>query len=176
MNEYRNRLLGLLGEEDYFAVLGTTPTLLVDVVGRIGEEKFSLPFAAGKWTAREVIAHLADVEQGTGFRVRQIVTSPPDHVIQPFDQDLWAKPYPRMPTRAAVRAFVALRGWNLAYYRTLSREDLDRSGLHPERGQESVETILRMQAGHDRNHLAQLEKVAAIVPEERNEYDDGEPI
>jgi hypothetical protein len=165
-NEYRERLLSLLGEDEPFAVLSKTPGLVVDVLGRIGDEGLSRRFAPGKWTSREVFAHLADVEQGTGFRIRQILWSPPGHVVQPFDQDLWAKPYHALPAHAAARAFVALRTWNLFYYRTLSPEDRSKIGFHPERGDESVEILIRMQAGHDRNHLAQLETIAAMSPPE----------
>ncbi|MDQ2870986.1 MAG: DinB family protein [Acidobacteriota bacterium] len=170
MNEYRDRLLGLLGSQDPFAVLEATPRRAVDLHAQLGDWRISQPWASGKWTAREVFAHLADVEQGIGFRVRQIVTSPPGHVIQPFDQDLWAKPYRRLASRAAVRALVAMRAWNLSYFRTLEPRDMARAGLHPERGEESVETIIRMAAGHDLNHLAQLDTIAAIpepvVPDE----------
>ena len=162
MNEYRERLLGLLGKDDPFVVLADTPRLVVDLMGRIGEEGLSQQLAPGKWTAREIFAHLTDVEQGTGFRIRQIATSPPGHVIQPFDQDLWAKPYHSLPARAAVRAFTSLRSWNLFYYRSISAEDRAKVGMHPERGEESVDILIRMQAGHDRNHLAQLEAIAAL--------------
>ncbi|MFN2633419.1 MAG: DinB family protein [Thermoanaerobaculia bacterium] len=173
MNEYRDRLIALLGSQDPFAVLEATPRRAVDLHGHLGDWRVSQPWAPGKWTAREVFAHLADVEQAIGFRVRQIVTSPPGHVIQAFDQDLWAKPYRRLASRAAVRALVAVRAWNLSYFRTLEAEDLERVGLHPERGEESVETIIRMHAGHDLNHLAQLDAIAAIpepvVPDEDDE-------
>jgi hypothetical protein len=170
MSEYRERLLSLLGSDDAFIVLADTPTRVADLVGRIGEEGLSRRFAPGKWSAREVFAHLTDVEQATGFRIRQVVTSPPGHVIQPFDQALWARPYMGLPTRVGIRAFVSLRMWNLFYYRSLSAEDRAKVGFHPERGEESVETILRMQAGHDRNHLEQLETIAAMpAPEEAAE-------
>ncbi len=176
MNEYRDRLIGLLGKDDPFVVLSDTARQIVDLMGRIGEEGLSRQFAPGKWTAREIFAHLTDVEQGTGFRIRQIVSSPPGHVIQPFDQDLWARPYHSLPARAAVRAFVSMRAWNLFYYRTLSAEDRAKTGHHSERGDESVETIIRMQAGHDRNHLAQLtliadEPEAAEAPEPEMRFD-----
>lgn len=168
MNEYRERLLGLLGNDDPFAVLADTPRLVVDVLGRIGEERLSSRFAPEKWTAREVFCHMCDVEIGTGFRVRQIVWSPPGHGIQAYDQDAWAIPYHGLPARAAVRAFVALRSWNVAYYRTLSAAERSRVGMHPERGEESAETTIRMCAGHDRNHLAQLETIAAMAPAEES--------
>lgn len=161
MNEYRDRILGLLGPDDPFEVLSETPRLAAELLDRIGESGFSRPFAPGKWTAREIFAHLADAEQALGFRVRQIVTGGPGHVIQALDQDLWARPYSRLDPAAAVRVLEALRPWNLAYYRTLGPADLARTALHPERGEETAEIAIRMLAGHDRNHLAQLEKIAA---------------
>jgi hypothetical protein len=160
MNEYRERLLSLLDDDDAFEVMARTPARVIELLGRIGEKGLSRRFAPGKWSAREVFAHLADVEQGTGFRIRQVVWSPPDHTIQPYDQDLWATPYATLPADAAVRAFAALRPWNLAYYRGLSAADRSKVGHHPERGDESVDVMIRMQAGHDRNHLAQLETIA----------------
>ncbi|MGH9367854.1 MAG: DinB family protein [Thermoanaerobaculia bacterium] len=161
MNAYRERILGLLGADEPLEVLERTPRRLRELLEALGRPGLDRPFGPEKWTARQVFAHLADVEQAAGFRIRQIVTGGAGHVIQPFDQDAWARTYSRLDARAAVRAHEALRAWNLSYYRTLEPSDLARVGLHPERGEESVETTIRMLAGHDRNHLAQLERIAA---------------
>ena len=164
MNAYRSRLLGLVAGEDPFAVMAETPRRVQDLFARIGNAGLSRPFGAGKWTAREVFCHVADVEVGTGFRIRQIATADGEqHVIQPFDQDLWSRPYGRLPADLAVAAFAALRPFNIAYYRSLAPEVLSRVAMHPERGEESIDTLFRMQAGHDRNHLAQLESIASAV-------------
>ena len=164
MNAYRNRLLGVVAGEDPFAVMADTPRRVQDLFRRIGDGGLTRPFGAGKWTARQVFCHIADVEVGTGFRIRQIAaTDGEQHVIQPFDQDLWARPYDRLPADAALAAFAALRPYNIAYYRSLAPEVLARVAMHPERGEESIDTIIRMQAGHDRNHLAQLESIASAA-------------
>jgi hypothetical protein len=160
MNAYRERLLGLLGRDDPMKVLSGTPKRLRELLETIGVSGLDRPFGPGKWSARHVFSHLADVEQAIGFRIRQTVTDADGRAIQAFDQDLWARPYVRLDAEAAVRAFEALRPWNLAYYRMLPAAELEKIGLHPERGEESVETMIRMLAGHDRNHLAQLEKIA----------------
>ena len=162
MSAYRERLLGLLGWDDPFEVMSKTPRRVDEILGAIGPAGLDRPHEPGKWTARQIVGHLADVEQGSGFRVRQIVTGADDGKIQAFDQDLWAKPYAGLDTRAAARAFAALRAWNLEYYRSLTLEDREKVGLHPERGPESAETTIRMIAGHDRNHLAQLERIAGL--------------
>lgn len=162
MSAYRERLLGLLGSDDPFEVMTNTPRRVDELLATIGAAGMERPHQPGKWTARQIVGHLADVEQGSGFRVRQIVTGADEGKIQAFDQDLWAKPYPHLDARAAARAFAALRAWNLEYYRSLSVADRDKIGLHPERGPESAETTIRMIAGHDRNHLAQLERIAGL--------------
>jgi len=161
MNAYRERLLGLLGPDDPIEVLSGTPRRLRDLLETIGPSGLDRPFGPGKWSARHVFSHLADVEQAIGFRIRQTATEADGRAIQAFDQDLWARPYGRLDAVAAVRAFEALRPWNLGYYRSLPAADFAKVGLHPERGEESIETMIRMLAGHDRNHVAQLEKVAA---------------
>ena len=160
MNAYRERILSLLGKDSPYEVLERTPARLASLIDELGEKGLNRSFDKGKWTGREVIAHLADTEIAIGFRVRQAVGQE-NHVIQPFDQDAWARPYRLLDPRVASRAFTALRLWNLSYFRTLGSADLDRVVMHPERGEESVDTMIRMLAGHDRNHLAQLERILA---------------
>ena len=59
----------------------------------------------------------------------------------------------------ALGSFLASRRWNLAIFRKLSAADLAREAVHPERGPETLDTIIRLLAGHDLNHLAQLESL-----------------
>ena len=107
---------------------------------------------------RHILAHLADVELGVGFRIRQMVAGV--EVLQPFDQDAWAAPYGRLEPTLALETFRALRAWNLARYASFTFEDWLREVHHPERGLFSVDLSVRVSAGHDLNHLAQLEQIA----------------
>ena len=160
MNPYRERILGLLGDRPVVTSLEATPGKIEAVVARIGAAGMSRAYAPGKWTARQILAHLADAEIAVGFRLRQVLAED-DHVIQPFDQERWALRYGALDGQAAARTFCALRPWNVALVRTLTPSDLARPAMHPERGMESVEIIVKMLAGHDLNHLAQLEQIAA---------------
>jgi hypothetical protein len=101
---------------------------------------------------------LADAEMATGFRVRQIL-SEDDHRIQGWDEAAWGRRNGNVDVEAALAAYRALRRWNLALFRGLSQADLDRQGVHPERGPETLASIIRLLAGHDLNHLAQLERL-----------------
>jgi len=157
-NPYTSRVLGLLGDKPFLAVLESTPAKLQQHFDRLGPQGLKKSYGPGKWTAAQIFCHLADAELAIGFRTRQAVAET-NHRIQPFDQDAWAGRYQQQDAAAAVKACIALRAWNLSFWRTLSAGDLARMAFHPERGEESVETIIKLLAGHDLNHLAQLEQI-----------------
>ena len=157
-DSYRKRLLGLLGERDALEALERNPEKVVAVVRKLGDAGLSRSYGPGKWTGRQVLAHLADSEVAIGFRIRQIL-SEDDHRIQGFDEGAWARRYTRVDAEAALGSYLALRRWNLELLRALEPRDLERQAVHPERGSETLGTIVRLLAGHDLNHLAQLERL-----------------
>lgn len=155
---YRERLLGLLGDRDPVEALEANAGRVEAVARKLGEAGLSRSYGPGKWTGRQVLAHLADAEMATGFRVRQIL-SEDDHRIQGWDESVWARRYLNVDVETALGSFRALRRWNLALFRGLSEADLDRKAVHPERGPETLRSIITLLAGHDLNHLGQLERL-----------------
>lgn len=147
-----------LGTQDARAVLIATPALLEGVCAALSAERIAAPVAAGKWSPREIVAHLADCELVFSFRLRQILAAPASEpaFLQPFDQDAWARQYAAYELSEALELFRANRVWNLKLVGTLSQADLDRPGHHPERGDLTFETVIETMAGHDLNHLGQL--------------------
>jgi hypothetical protein len=129
-----------LGEQDARAVIAATPGLLHQAVCALTPEQIEAPIAPGKWSVREIVAHMADCELVFGFRLRQTLAmnSP---VIQPFDQD-----------------DCATRAWNLKLIGGASEADFARETTHPERGAMTFGTVVETMAGHDLNHLAQVQK------------------
>ena len=156
MNPYASQL----GDRDPQAVIAETPERLADLVTRLGPDGLQRSLAPGKWTAREILCHLADCEIALSFRLRQALAEP-HHTIQPFDQDLWARVYGPLDARAALEAFTALRRWDIAVIAGISQADRSKPVHHPERGPMTVYTIVEMMAGHDLNHLQQLDRLAA---------------
>jgi len=151
-----------LGDQRAVDVIQVTPGTLRELADQLGPAGWDQSYAPGKWTARQILCHLADVEIAFSFRLRQAVAEQ-HHTIQPFDQDQWSAPYANLDVQAAVDTFTALRQWNLLFVGTLSPEMLQKTVIHPERGQMTVETILETMGGHDRNHLTQLETIRANV-------------
>jgi len=136
------------------------PARLTDVVARLGEAGMGLRYAPGKWTVGEVLCHLADCEIAFSFRWRQTLADD-GYVAQPFDQDRWAPRYAATSGQQALRTFLALRAWNGTLLDQLTAADWRRTLMHPELGELSFQTLVEITAGHDRNHLAQLEAVAS---------------
>jgi hypothetical protein len=154
---YRERLLGLLGDRDTLEALEANAERVEAAARKLGD-RLSRSYGPGKWTGRQVLAHLADAEMATGFRVRQILAED-NHRIQGWDEGRWAQRYEDVDPETALRSYRALRRWNLALFRGLSKADLDRKAVHPERGEETLGEIVRLLAGHDLNHLGQLERL-----------------
>jgi DinB superfamily len=140
-------------------ILATTPKGLTGALESIGAEKSSVPPAPGKWSAAEIIAHLADCELVFGFRLRQTLAED-NPTIQPFDQDKWAATYSGITAGQALSVFTALRQWNLTLIRAAMPGAATRPTTHPERGPMTFQTIVETMAGHDLNHLGQLERMA----------------
>jgi hypothetical protein len=148
-----------LGEQEPLAVLGATLDRLQALAQKIGAATMGVAPAPGKWSAREILCHLADCEIAFGFRLRQTLAED-NHVIQPFDQEKWANPYSGFPADAAVTAFGAARRWNLLLIEGALAEFAEKPVTHPERGTMTFATIVETMAGHDLNHIAQLEGIA----------------
>lgn len=151
-----------LGEQDARAVLAATPGLVHQAICSLSPEESEAPIAPGKWSVRLIVAHLADCELAFGFRLRQTLAVE-NGQAQAFDQDAWAKHYGGYDLAAGMELFRALRGWNLKLVGQLGEADLGRTTTHPERGTTTFTQILEMMAGHDLNHVGQLQEYAGRV-------------
>jgi uncharacterized damage-inducible protein DinB len=139
-----------------------TPARVQSLLGAIGKERVSEAPAPGKWSAREIVAHLTDCELVFAFRMRQTAAAD-NPTVQPFDQEKWAEAYGAYDALSAVETFSALRYWNLAFLRSLKPEDFQRKMTHPERGTMTLQTVIETIGGHDLNHIGQLERIAGAA-------------
>ena len=151
----------LLEGRDPAVVMRETPGRLADLLKPLASEQIEHKPAAGKWSIREILCHLADCEVAWAWRLRQIYGAD-NPTLQPFDQDPWARAYDGVgyTTSAARATWTALRAWNLALIEGLSDDDKRRPATHPELGPVMLWTIVEIAAGHDLHHLASLEKLA----------------
>ncbi len=155
MNPYAS----FLGGQPAIPVISATPERLGALLAALGPAADRAP-APGKWSAREILCHLADCELVFAYRLRQAAAEP-HHIIQPFDQDEWAKVYSGYTAPAALELFSAARRWNVALLNALPPETFAKTLHHPERGEMTFQVVVETMAGHDLNHLKQMEALAA---------------
>ena len=162
VEEYVHRILAHMDGRDPLKVQAATAKKLNGLVQDIPSGKLRKRPAPGKWSIAEILAHLADVEIVVGWRMRSILGNP-GGPIQAFDQDAWviAGHYEKRNARKSVELYRVVRDANLALLKSLSPNQWKHYGQHSERGQESIEYIVRMIAGHDLNHLRQIQRILA---------------
>jgi hypothetical protein len=160
--DYIKRLLGNVEGQDALKVQAGTAKKLERLIKGQALSKLRKRPAPGKWSAGEILAHLADTELVTGWRIRQILGSP-GTPVQAYDQDAWAAAchYEKCDPRKAAAQFRMQREANLALLKTLTPEQWKHFGMHAERGKETIEHMIRLQAGHDINHVRQVERALA---------------
>ena len=161
---YTRAILEVLGDRDPLAVAAELLTWLERRTAGLDDAMLRRPEAPGKWSVLEVIQHLADTEVVYAWRTRQILTQdrPP---IQGYDQDAWAKvlQYGDADLSVALGQLRGVRTANLRLWRSLTPAQLERVGLHSERGPESLDLVIRMMGGHDLVHRRQIDRVLAAA-------------
>jgi hypothetical protein len=125
--------------------------------------QFERATAPGKWTARQIMIHLAQTELALGNRARMALATP-NYTAQAFNQDDWMAVESRrsggLSGAEAVDAFLALVTMNRAFFDGLSPAERATTLSHPEYGVLTVDWILHQLAGHQIHHLAQVEQIA----------------
>ena len=164
--QYTQRILAHTVDQEPLRVQRTTAKKLSTLIQKLSKKQLTRRPAPGKWSIAEILAHLADTELAGGWRMRMIL-SQNGTPVQAFDQDAWANTfnYVQRDSKTSLETFRVLRENNLALLKSVPKNLWENYGMHEERGKESITHIVRMFAGHDLNHLQQIEK---IVKESRH--------
>jgi uncharacterized damage-inducible protein DinB len=158
--QYTQRILANAQGQDPIKLQSATNRKLTHLVKSVSTAKLRKRPAPEKWSVAEILAHLADVEIVIGWRMRSILGAP-GTPVQAYDQNAWviAGHYEKRDPRKDIELHRAVREANLALLKSLSPDQWKLYGQHAERGQESIEHIVRMVAGHDVNHIRQVESI-----------------
>lgn len=157
MNPYAK----FLAHRDPLTVAAATPAKIVSLIRGLTPRQLSKRPAPNKWSIQEIIGHLAETEMVMCCRARWIAFE--EHpTLVPFDQEKWAagRAPEKEPLAEALERFRLLRRSQIRLFRNASRKDFRRTGFHPERGVVTLQEQLETLAGHDLNHLAQIQRLA----------------
>jgi hypothetical protein len=159
--QYIHRILGYVEGQDAIKVQRATTGKLQKAIRGLTPAQLKRRPEPAKWSIAEIIAHLADAEIVASWRMRSVIGEN-GITIQPFDQDSWASvfAYQNRDAKRSLELFRVLRENNLAMLKEIPKEIWDNYGMHLERGKESIAHLTRMFAGHDTNHVLQVERIA----------------
>jgi hypothetical protein len=160
MNPYASFLAG----QDPLKIISATPARMRSLLKGLTSAQLKKRPKPDKWSIHEILLHLADCELMFAARCRLIAFEDRPK-LAPFDQDRWntGKMREKESSADALARFLALRKTQISLYKALSKEEMSRTGSHPERGDVSVREMFETQAGHDVNHLGQLEGLRKLL-------------
>ena len=141
---------------------------VVDALYGISEAELDFHRAPGKWSAREIVHHLADSETTSAIRMRKLLVEERP-LIQGYDQDEFARKlqYSKRPLEPALKAFEAARVTTAQILDLMNDADWNRQGQHSESGPYSAETWLSIYAVHAHNHADQIRQNRSAYKERR---------
>jgi hypothetical protein len=158
--QYTQRIVGYTEGKQPLQVQAATVKKLERLIKGVPTAKLRKRPAPDKWSVSEILAHLSETEIAGGFRMRMILGAPGTPVAA-YDQDAWVVSghYAKRDPRKSLELFRAVREGNLALLKSLTPDQWKHYGMHAERGKETIEHTVRMFAGHDLNHLKQIEEI-----------------
>ncbi len=118
----------------------------------------------GKWSAAEIVHHLADSEMNSALRIRKLLAEP-HPVIQGYDQEVWATQlhYQTRPIEPSLQAFRYARASTAQLFEHMTEADWRKLGWHSEAGSYHTERWLEIYADHARGHAGQIARLKAAL-------------
>jgi hypothetical protein len=136
--------------------------LAVVLTGVFGEEE-DFASAPGKWSVRQIVAHLADAELVGAHRMRQVIAEE-NPTLMAYNQDAWTAnlDYARRKPKQSLETFRRLRAENYDLLKGLSEAAFDRAGNHTENGRMTLRQLLEGYASHAESHARQLQEIREL--------------
>jgi hypothetical protein len=133
--------------------------LAVVLTGVFGEEE-DFATAPGKWSVRQIVAHLADAEMVGAHRFRQVIAEENPTLIA-FDQDAWTRnlDYAKRKPKQSLDTFRRIRAENYDLLKGLPEETFERAGNHSQNGRLTLRQMLEGYATHAESHAQQLQNI-----------------
>ena len=136
------------------------PELLAVVLTGVYGDETDFSLAPGKWSIRQLIAHLADSELVGAQRFRQVIAED-NPALGAFDQDAWARnlDYARKQPKQSLESFRRVRAENYELLKSLPESAFERTGVHAERGPLTLRQLLEGYAEHAESHARQVQAI-----------------
>ena len=137
------------------------PSIIKSAIAGLNDQQLDTPYRDGGWTPRQVVHHLADSHVNAYLRFRWLITE--DHpTIKTYDQDAWAVlPDSRLPVDSSIAILEGLHHRWSVMLDALPDDAWSRKGIHPERGEITLDDLLEIYSGHGAHHAGQITDLRA---------------
>jgi len=160
---YYSRYIDRVPDGDLVAQLGKQLMDTTALLAGLSAERENFAYAPGKWTVKQVVLHLCDVERVMGYRALTFARNDPTD-LPGFDENTWADVATGSGRALAdiVEEFRAIRAATIHFARHLTPEELARRG-NANGKPVSVRALLYIIAGHETHH-AELFRERYLLP------------
>ena len=136
------------------------PELLALVLTGVFGEEEDFVAAPGKWSIRQIVAHVADSEMVMAHRFRQVMAED-DAVLVWFDQDAWAAKldYARRKPKQSLETLRRTRAENFELLKGAPESAFERAGNHSRNGRMTLHDLLEHGARHTESHARQIGEI-----------------
>lgn len=137
--------------------IAVLPAQLEALVSGHADSDLNKNYGPGKWTARQVIHHLADAHMQASLRMRFVATTT-NPTVQPYDQDVWAKlpDASAGPIAPSLEILTGVHARMAAFLEALPEDAFSRTAFHPEHGSMTLDDLVRIYSGHGEKHLEHI--------------------
>lgn len=151
--QYYERYISLLPDEDIISILEDQKKTTEEFLKTLSEEQGNISYAEGKWTIKEVVGHIIDVERVMAYRAL-CFSRGETQSLPGFEQDDYITNgnYNNRTSSDLISEFVAVRNANLFMVKSFSEEMLKRSGIASE-NKVTVLALIYIIAGHEKHHI-----------------------
>lgn len=130
--------------------------VVAEALAGAGDEELDARPAPGKWSAREIVHHLADSEMTSAVRLRLLLATDNPAIVG-FDQEEFARRlYYDRPTEASIEAFKSARRTTAEILERMTEAEWTREGTHSEHGRYTIERWLEIYSTHAHRHAEQI--------------------
>jgi hypothetical protein len=160
---YYGKYIELVSEPDVLKVLEEQAGEVRRIAASVPESRELYRYAPGKWSVRQVIGHMVDVERIFGYRALRI-SRRDETPLSGFDENTYVAngPYDDVAVRDLAEEFAVVRAANLLVLRRLDGAHAQLMGT-ANGAPISVRALAYILAGHVRHHLRGLRDNYAIA-------------
>ena len=156
----RNFVISPAAREERLAVIRDLPSAIIDAVAGFNETQLDTQYRPEGWTVRQTVHHLADSHSNSLTRFKLALTEDEPPTIRPYYEERWAElGDSKLPINVSIKMLESLHTRWTALLESMSEADYQRSFIHPETGEWTLEAALALYSWHSQHHTAHITKL-----------------